>query len=74
MNANIDCNVSGIFWLLLQGWVILRDRSELIEDVRVWASRRSWETRVVYVDESGDQQLLVCQKPAWRRSLSSAAS
>ena len=51
---------------------MLRDKSELIEDMRILANQMRWETRVIEVDAIGDQQLLVCQKVGWRRHSSSS--
>ncbi|MCO5568506.1 hypothetical protein L7F22_022205 [Adiantum nelumboides] len=55
-----------------EGWVILRDRVELIEDARIAAGQMRWETRVIKLEGLEDQQLLVCQKTFWRNPSSKA--
>ncbi|KAI5064903.1 hypothetical protein GOP47_0019598 [Adiantum capillus-veneris] len=49
-----------------EGWVILRDKVEMIEDARIAAGQMRWETRVINVEGLEDQQLLVCQKVFWK--------
>ncbi|KAJ0526696.1 putative S-adenosyl-L-methionine-dependent methyltransferase [Helianthus annuus] len=51
----------------LQGWVILRDMTSLIETARTIAARLKWEARVVEIESNSDEKLLVCQKPLIKR-------
>lgn len=49
-----------------QGWVLLRDRVELIEEARLAASQMRWEARTIEVEGNEDLRLLVCQKVFWK--------
>lgn len=65
------CSVSNLFLemdriLRPEGWVLLRDNAELIEDARVAASQMRWEARVIEVEGDSDLRLLVCQKTFWK--------
>lgn len=65
------CGLSNLFLemdriLRPEGWVILRDKVELIEDARVAAGQMRWESRIVEVEGINDLQLLVCQKIFWK--------
>lgn len=72
------CGLSTLFLemdriLRPEGWVILRDKVELIEDARIAAGQMRWETRVIDIEGLEDQQLLVCQKFFWKNPSSKAA-
>eukprot|EP00249_Psilotum_nudum_P013369 c24294_g1_i1 orf=545-2815(-) len=65
------CGFSSLFLemeriLRPEGWVLLRDKTELIEDARVAATQMRWESRVVEVEGDSDLRLLVCQKNFWK--------
>ncbi|KAH7365598.1 hypothetical protein KP509_18G036700 [Ceratopteris richardii] len=49
-----------------EGWVILRDYTEVIEEARLAASQMRWEARAIGVDGHDELQLLVCQKSFWK--------
>lgn len=49
-----------------QGWVILRDDVESIEDARAVATQMRWESRMIEVPGDTEQRLLVCQKTFWK--------
>lgn len=49
-----------------EGWVLLRDRVELIEEARLAASQMRWEARTIEVEGNEDLRLLVCQKVFWK--------
>lgn len=71
------CGLSNLFLemdriLRPEGWVILRDKGELIEDARIAAGQLRWESRVIAVEGREDQQLLVCQKLFWKNSSAKA--
>jgi hypothetical protein len=50
-----------------EGWVILRDTASLIETGRGMATRLKWEARVVEIESSSDERLLICQKTYVKR-------
>lgn len=50
-----------------EGWVILRDTSPLIESARALATHLKWDARVVDVESSSDERLLICQKPFFKK-------
>lgn len=76
--------VSYLFWLwklpffdpssavlaLMQGWVIIRDASVLIEAARSMAMRLKWDARRVEIDINSDDSLLICQKPFLKKPAS----
>lgn len=71
------CGLSNLFLemdriLRPEGWVILRDTGELIEDARIAAGQMRWESRVIAVEGREDQQLLVCQKVFWKNTSAKA--
>ncbi|MCO5584090.1 hypothetical protein L7F22_038013 [Adiantum nelumboides] len=49
-----------------EGWVLLRDSTEYIEEARVAAAQMRWEARTVEVEGNEDLRLLVCQKVFWK--------
>ncbi|XP_047325822.1 probable pectin methyltransferase QUA2 [Impatiens glandulifera] len=53
-----------------EGWVIMRDTTGLIESARALATKLKWDARVVDIDSNGEEKLLVCQKPFFRRQVS----
>ncbi|XP_047329598.1 probable pectin methyltransferase QUA2 [Impatiens glandulifera] len=66
------CAISDIFseidrLLRPEGWVILRDSKALIETGRALAARLKWDARVIDIESNGDEKLLVCQKPFFRK-------
>ncbi|XP_076933220.1 putative pectin methyltransferase QUA2, partial [Bidens hawaiensis] len=66
------CSIVDVFYeidrlLRPEGWVILRDTTSLIETARTIATRLKWEARVVEIESSSDEKLLVCQKPFVKR-------
>jgi putative pectin methyltransferase len=52
---------------VMQGWIIVRDTTSLIESARLVATRLKWDARVVGLDTSTDEKLLVCQKPFFKQ-------
>ncbi|KAF3516471.1 hypothetical protein DY000_02062231 [Brassica cretica] len=49
------------------GWVIIRDTAQLVEAARALTTQLKWEARVIEVESSSEQRLLVCQKPITKR-------
>lgn len=49
-----------------EGWVLLRDEVQLIEDARVAATQIRWDARIIEVAGESNQRLLVCQKTFWK--------
>ncbi|KAI5083594.1 hypothetical protein GOP47_0003337 [Adiantum capillus-veneris] len=49
-----------------EGWVLLRDSAELIEEARIAAAQMRWEARTIEVEGNDDLRLLVCQKVFWK--------
>ncbi|KAM7514562.1 hypothetical protein LguiA_004145 [Lonicera macranthoides] len=69
------CSILDIFseidrLLRPEGWVILRDTATLIESARALATRLKWDARVVEIESNGDDRLLICQKPLFKRPAS----
>ncbi|KAG6543570.1 hypothetical protein Mapa_015064 [Marchantia paleacea] len=65
------CGLSNLFSemdriLRPEGWVILRDGVESIEDARAVATQMRWESRMIEVPGDTEQRLLVCQKTFWK--------
>lgn len=65
------CNLSSLLLemdriLRPEGWVLLRDRLELIEEARLAASQMRWEARTIMIEGNNDLRLLVCQKVFWK--------
>ncbi|KAK1307918.1 putative pectin methyltransferase QUA2 [Acorus calamus] len=52
-----------------EGWVILRDRTPLIEAVRSVTTQLRWDARIVELENNNDERLLVCQKPFFKKQL-----
>ncbi|KZV28605.1 hypothetical protein F511_11910 [Dorcoceras hygrometricum] len=50
-----------------EGWVILRDSDHLIEFARSLTTHMKWEARVVEIESTSDEKLLICQKPFSKR-------
>uniref|UniRef100_A0A0D6QZ87 Methyltransferase n=1 Tax=Araucaria cunninghamii TaxID=56994 RepID=A0A0D6QZ87_ARACU len=46
-----------------EGWVVLRDRVQFIEQARAITAQLRWDARVVDIEGDHEQRLLVCQKP-----------
>ncbi|XP_010676338.1 probable pectin methyltransferase QUA2 isoform X2 [Beta vulgaris subsp. vulgaris] len=66
------CNTFDIFVeidriLRPEGWVIFRDKANLIESIRPYLARLKWEARVIEIESNNDEKLLVCQKPFFKR-------
>lgn len=51
----------------MQGWIIVHDTASLIESARFVATKLKWDARVVELDTSTDEKLLVCQKPFFKK-------
>ena len=51
----------------VQGWVIIRDTVQMVEAARALTTQLKWEARVIEVESSSDQRLLICQKPFTKR-------
>jgi len=51
----------------VQGWVIIRDTAQLVEKARETITQLKWEARVIEVESSSEQRLLICQKPFTKR-------
>ncbi|KAK1301986.1 putative pectin methyltransferase QUA2 [Acorus calamus] len=52
-----------------EGWVILRDRTPLIEAIRSVTTQLRWDARIVELENNNDERLLVCQKPFFKKQL-----
>lgn len=50
-----------------EGWVIIRDTAQLVEKARETITQLKWEARVIEVESSSEQRLLICQKPFTKR-------
>ncbi|KAK9052187.1 hypothetical protein SSX86_028815 [Deinandra increscens subsp. villosa] len=50
-----------------EGWVVLSDKLEAIENARMITTQIRWEARVIDLENDSDQRLLVCQKPFVRK-------
>ncbi|CAH8309656.1 unnamed protein product [Eruca vesicaria subsp. sativa] len=50
-----------------EGWVIIRDTAQLVEAARALTTQLKWEARVIEVESSSEQRLLICQKPFTKR-------
>ncbi|KAL3845786.1 hypothetical protein ACJIZ3_003189 [Penstemon smallii] len=50
-----------------EGWVILRDSAPLIEFARSLTTHLKWDARVVEIEITSDEKLLICQKPFSKR-------
>uniref|UniRef100_A0A1J3EDY1 Methyltransferase n=1 Tax=Noccaea caerulescens TaxID=107243 RepID=A0A1J3EDY1_NOCCA len=50
-----------------EGWVIIRDTAQLVETARALTTQLKWEARVIEVESSSEQRLLICQKPLTKR-------
>ncbi|RRT67493.1 hypothetical protein B296_00027384 [Ensete ventricosum] len=50
-----------------EGWVIIRDATHLVEAARSTTTQLRWDARMVELDSSSDEKLLVCQKPFFRK-------
>lgn len=50
-----------------EGWVIIYDKTPLIEGLRPVAAQLKWEARVVEMEANKDERLLVCQKTFLRQ-------
>ncbi|CAN6936339.1 unnamed protein product [Brassica oleracea] len=67
-----SCSLLNIFTeidrlLRPEGWVIIRDTAQLVETARALTAQLKWEARVVEVESSSEQRLLICQKPFTKR-------
>ncbi|CAN8233957.1 unnamed protein product [Cochlearia groenlandica] len=67
-----SCQIKNIFTeidriLRPEGWVIIRDTAQLIEKARPLTAQLKWEARVIEVESSSEQRLLICQKPFNKR-------
>ncbi|XAR48549.1 Sarcosine/dimethylglycine N-methyltransferase [Bertholletia excelsa] len=54
-----------------EGWVILRDSTPLIETARALATRLKWDARAIQMENNSDEKILVCQKPFFKRQVTS---
>uniref|UniRef100_A0A0C9RVR4 Methyltransferase n=1 Tax=Wollemia nobilis TaxID=56998 RepID=A0A0C9RVR4_9CONI len=50
-----------------EGWVVLRDEVQKIEEARSIAAQLRWDARIVELEDDNDERLLVCQKPFVRK-------
>ncbi|KAK4489948.1 hypothetical protein RD792_000602 [Penstemon davidsonii] len=50
-----------------EGWVILRDSAPLIEFARSLTTHLKWDARVVEIESTSDEKILICQKPFSKR-------
>ncbi|XP_010416801.1 PREDICTED: probable pectin methyltransferase QUA2 isoform X2 [Camelina sativa] len=69
------CSLMAIFTeidrlLRPEGWVIIRDTALLVEKARAMITQLKWEARVIEVESSSEQRLLICQKPLTKRQQS----
>ncbi|KAH0920374.1 hypothetical protein HID58_028034 [Brassica napus] len=67
-----SCSLLNIFTeidrlLRPEGWVIIRDTAQLVETARALTTQLKWEARVIEVESSSEQRLLICQKPFTKR-------
>lgn len=51
----------------MQGWVIIRDTALVVETARSMTTQLRWDVRLIELDRSSDEKLLVCQKPYFRK-------
>ncbi|RWW13830.1 hypothetical protein GW17_00022443 [Ensete ventricosum] len=52
---------------LMQGWVVIRDTAYLVETARTVITQLRWDARLMELDSSSNEKLLVCQKPFFRK-------
>eukprot|EP00252_Welwitschia_mirabilis_P011501 TRINITY_DN25766_c0_g1_i1.p1 TRINITY_DN25766_c0_g1~~TRINITY_DN25766_c0_g1_i1.p1 ORF type:complete len:696 (+),score=119.74 TRINITY_DN25766_c0_g1_i1:624-2711(+) len=45
-----------------EGWVVLRDEVQKIEEARAITTQLRWDARIVELEDDNEQRLLVCQK------------
>lgn len=50
-----------------EGWVVLRDEVQKIEEARAITAQLRWDARIVELEHDNEQRLLVCQKPFVRK-------
>nr|XP_010926316.1 probable pectin methyltransferase QUA2 isoform X1 [Elaeis guineensis] len=50
-----------------EGWVILRDTAPLIEAARSVRTQLRWDARMLELNNNGDEKLLICQKPFFKK-------
>ncbi|WOK92174.1 hypothetical protein Cni_G00865 [Canna indica] len=50
-----------------EGWVIIRDTTNLVETARSLTAQLRWDARLMELDSSSNEKLLVCQKPFYRK-------
>ncbi|XP_031274981.1 probable pectin methyltransferase QUA2 isoform X2 [Pistacia vera] len=53
-----------------EGWVIIRDETHLIEAARTLTTKLRWDARVIEIESSSDERLLICQKPFFKKQAS----
>ncbi|KAL6573278.1 putative pectin methyltransferase qua2 [Orobanche hederae] len=53
-----------------EGWLILKDSTRLIEFARSLTTHLKWDARVVEIESIGDEKLLICQKPFFKKQAS----
>ncbi|KAG1330772.1 putative pectin methyltransferase QUA2 [Cocos nucifera] len=50
-----------------EGWVILHDTATLTEAARSVITQLRWDARMLELDNIGDEKLLICQKPFFKK-------
>ncbi|CAD5188237.1 unnamed protein product [Musa acuminata subsp. malaccensis] len=66
------CSILDIFLeidriLRPEGWIMIRDTAHLVETARTVITQLRWDARLMELDSSSDEKLLVCQKPFFRK-------
>ncbi|XP_020581662.1 probable pectin methyltransferase QUA2 [Phalaenopsis equestris] len=52
-----------------EGWVIIHDKTPLVEALRPLTTQLKWEARVIELEANKDERLLLCQKPFLRKPI-----
>lgn len=52
-----------------EGWVIIHDKTPLIEALRSITTQLKWEARLIEMEANKDERLLLCQKPFFRKQI-----
>ncbi|KAI0499128.1 hypothetical protein KFK09_020029 [Dendrobium nobile] len=68
------CSILDIFTeidriLRPEGWVIIHDKTPLVEALRSISTQLKWEARMIEMEANKDERLLLCQKPFFRKQI-----
>ena len=47
-----------------QGWIILREKSDILRQIRAIFDSLHWEVRLTYIE--GEEEIVALQKTFWR--------